>query len=139
MDHWASSCPFTGESSQPKANVLGKRARDSENGALSGATYIRVTVGQTPVAALLDTGCELSVLGSRLVPNLVFRPTTQKLYTASGSLLPLLGESEVTFQVGNQTFRKVMLVSDRVTEMILGIDWLEGESCQWDFGKKSWS
>jgi len=54
--------------------------------------------------ALLDTGCDASILGSRLLPKDVqLHACTTSLLAANGTQIPLLGELEVKFRVAGKT------------------------------------
>ena len=94
-----------------------------------------VFVLETYVCALLDTGCEHSVIGRRLIPNAILEPTRERLYTANEAELPLLGEIELQFRVGDASTSVKAVVTDALTDLILGIDRLRDNQCIWDFGK----
>ena len=79
--------------------------------------------------ALLDTGCQISIMGSRILSDLQLKPTTRKLFAANGTAISLLGETTVDLQIGRQQGRKTILVSEMISEMILGIDWLRDNQC----------
>ena len=49
------------------------------------------------MCALLDTGCDHSIVGRRLIPDAILEPTNQKMYTADGTELPLIGEITLDF------------------------------------------
>ena len=87
------------------------------------------------MCALLDTGCDHSVIGRNIIPNAELEPTTEKLYTANGSELPLLGEIDLHFRINDIWSSVRVVVSEAVNDLILGIDWLRDNHCIWDFGK----
>ena len=104
---------------------------------LGGAVYLRVTVHGKVIYALLDTGCKHSLVGTRcLQPDVAVKASRIRLTAANRSSIPLRGETKVTLQADQFTSETTFLVSDNVTEMILGIDWLVQEDCEWSFRKK---
>jgi hypothetical protein len=74
--------------------------------------------------ALLDTGCERSVIESSLVKPEDVRRQSLSLYAANGTQIPVVGEATLHFQVGNKDFEAEVLVTEAVQGLILGIDWL---------------
>ena len=104
---------------------------------LGGAVYLRVRVNGRVIYALLDTGCEHSLVGTRCLPlDVTLQPSRIRLTAANGSSIPLRGQVKVNLQTDQFTSETELLVSDNVTEMILGIDWLVQEDCEWSFRKK---
>jgi len=85
--------------------------------------------------ALLDTGCDTSIIGARLLPDHAdVRPTTHTLLAANGTSILLEGEYKVHFWVAGKEFSICAVVTKSVHELILGIDFLSENSCHWDFG-----
>ena len=66
----------------------------------SDEVYIRVELGKRRLYGLLDTGCELSIVGRRILPKIPLRPTDRKLFAANGTPIPLLGEADVGIRIG---------------------------------------
>ena len=99
--------------------------------------YLEIQLRTRRMLALLDTGCDHSVIGRRLIPQLTLKPTTQKLYAANGNELSLLGETTVHFKVGEIRLSAAVVVTEALDELILGMDWLTENNCTWDFGRKS--
>ena len=85
--------------------------------------------------ALLDSGCDVSVLGRTVLPGLAYREDPRELLAANSTPIPILGTAEVAFQMAGVELHHNFLVSDAIEEVILGSDWLEGQKCVWDFGK----
>ena len=48
----------------------------------------------------------------------------------------MLGELDVDLRIGEKSFPFSMLVSDHVTEVMLGYDWLSHYEVVWDFKSK---
>ena len=105
---------------------------------LGGAVYLRVRVEGKLMYALLDTGCEHSLIGSRCLPRDVqLEDTTFRLVAANGTRIPLRGKTKLQVATDSFVSETTFLVSDNVNEMILGIDWLNQEDCEWSFRRKS--
>ena len=74
---------------------------------------------------LLDTGSDVSILSSKILPDLSLRNHTQKWYAANMSSVPILGKTTVTFEVAGVELEGEFLVSDAIEELIFGADWLD--------------
>ena len=96
--------------------------------------YLEVQLGPRKILALLDSGCEQSVIGRNLIPKVPLEPTNEKLNTADGTDLPLLGETTIRFSIAGFETGCRVVVSSAITELILGIEWLQANQCVWDFG-----
>ena len=59
--------------------------------------YLEVKLGDRRILALLDSGCEQSVIGRNLIKKVPLEPTSETLRTADGSDIPLLGETTIEF------------------------------------------
>ena len=69
-----------------------------------------------------------------MIRHVPLEPTREKLSTADGTEIPLVGETTIEFSVfGSHTDCRVV-VSDVITELILGIEWLQANQCVWNFG-----
>ena len=85
------------------------------------------------VYGLLDTGCDTSVVSRRVTPDLQLKQTTQKLYATNGTEIALLGEVELTLSISGREVTTVVVVSEEVDDLILGIDRLGRHRCRWSF------
>ena len=81
-----------------------------------------MTISGVPTLCLLDSGCEKTVLPARLVPHDQLTPSVQRLQAANETVIPVLGEVRLKVQVGSQWLNLTGVVSDRVTEPLIGID-----------------
>lgn len=95
--------------------------------------YMAVVYQGQNYNVLLDTGCDLSVLSSRALPNLLYEPCSRDMYAANMSPIPILGKTSISFSVAGQMIQHEFLVSDAVEEIIFGSDWLVMNRCQWNF------
>ena len=132
--HKARDCAVQKDTASPYSNDKPARAN-----ILSAQMWSKIKVYMTIVyqgqnyKALLDTGCDLSILSSRALPNLPYSREAQDMYAANMSPVPILGKAVVSFSVAGQVMQHEFLVSDAVEEIILGSDWLVMNRCQWNF------
>src|SRR6218665_441189 len=86
---------------------------------------------------LLDSGSEMSLVPRRLIQDAELKPSEQRLLAANGSAIKVDGETTLKIRVGKQMFSLPCLVTDQVTEVILGLSWLEINQARWDFASRS--
>jgi len=88
------------------------------------------------MSALLDTGCDTSVIRSRLLPEgTQVEPTLHTLKAANGTPIPVEGVVKVTFKIRTQEHSVHAVVTKVVHEMILGIDFLIDADVDWKFSQ----
>ena len=97
------------------------------------AVFLPMEVEGVEMSVMLDTGGEMSVMGSRLFPNLRLRRTNKQLFAANETRMPVLGEAEITIVMGEYCRKAKVLVTDAISELILGIDWLYDNNAIWSF------
>jgi len=62
--------------------------------------YVPIQLFDQKAVALLDTGCDTSIIGARLLPDDAdVRPTTHTLLAANGTSIPLEGKYKAHFWV----------------------------------------
>ena len=98
-----------------------------------GLVYLPIRYRDRFYGALLDTGCEHSVVGAKVLPGLVVEPGAQPLYAANGTAIPIAGMAHVEFTVSGRAASVEMCVTEAISEIILGHDWLRSSGCMWDF------
>ena len=77
------------------------------------------------MSVLLDTGCNTSIIGARLLPpGTHIEPTLQTLNAANGTPIPAQRVVKVYFKIGEQKHSVQAVVTKAVHEMILGMDFL---------------
>ena len=99
------------------------------------STYIKATVGKQECDCLLDTGSEASVLPALLVEPAYITRTSESLKAANGTTIPLLGEVTMPIRIGEFETRVTGLVSEHVTDVMLGIDWVTENGAVWEFAE----
>jgi len=61
------------------------------------------------------------------------KPHLDSIKAANGSDIEIIGETILPLNAAGRRIWTNVLVSKELTEIILGIDWLEAHDCQWDF------
>ena len=130
--HWARACPTSragieGPGGVPRASMLTLPRQKRTN------VYLNVGYQGRPYRVLLDTGCDISIVSTKILQNLPMCAHAQKLYAANMSAVPVLGKATISFKVAGLDLESEFLVSDAVEELIFGADWLKEFDCIWDF------
>jgi predicted aspartyl protease len=110
-----------------QANVLTMRTRRRVS------VYVAIRYQGKEYRALLDTGCDVSVMSSRILLDVAYQESSQQMLTANNSPVPILGTATVAFTIGKLQVTHQFLVSDAFEENILGSDSLESHKCIWNF------
>jgi len=98
-------------------------------------TYLTVRWNGRHYRALLDTGSEISVIGTRLLPRgIQLAPPGRDLFAANRTRISLLGYTVMQFCCNGVPYSVRLAVTDAMQEMILGSDFLVRNSAKWDFG-----
>ena len=99
------------------------------------STYLAIEWAGKQYNALLDSGCEVSIVGRRLLPkDIQLEPAETNLLAANRTKIPLLGRIEMDFILGGKTYPAKLAVSSAIDELILGVDFLSKYSVTWSFG-----
>jgi len=98
--------------------------------------YVPIQLYNRKMSALLDTGCDTSIIGARLLPpGTHIEPTLQTLTATNGTPIPVEGIVKVQFKIGGQKQFVQAVVTKAVHEMILGIDFLIDADVDWRFSQ----
>ena len=100
-------------------------------------SYMEIIVPGHKAACLLDTGCEKSMLPGKLAYGMQLKPTDLSVHAANGAKIPIKGTVRMQFDLEGMPLEAEFLVSDAVDEMMLGIDWLTENACQWKFDERA--
>ena len=98
-----------------------------------GKVYLTIQAGTRLAVALLDTGCAHSICGRNVIPRTELEYTGRRMSTASGAPLPIMGETTIYFRIRGAQHNARVAVTNAVSEIILGIDWLENNVKDWNF------
>jgi len=90
-------------------------------------------VGRRPIQCLLDSGCERSVISRNVIPNAKSTRTQYSLTVADKASLPILGDTNLHFEVDGNRFEANVSVLPAIDDFLLGSDWLEANGAKWDF------
>jgi len=138
--HFIKDCPFPRrQNSGGQRQIDGNTQSLQVNGALSSScninhdSYLRVTIENKVYDCLLDTGSEVCLLPKSVVDPSCIRQTNRTLKAANGTTISTLGEANLPMSIGSLDTTVTGLVSDHVSEIMLGIDWLVDNRAVWDF------
>ena len=95
--------------------------------------YIQMKIGDENICCLLDSGCQISILPHSLVRGEVLYASSKRMKAANDIEIPVLGEIEINLELGPLILPTRFLVSDHVTEVMLGFDFLKSNKIQWNF------
>ena len=139
--HWHRECQQPRrESRSPQSGGGGQPPREPrvqliDDKTRKKTTYLTVYWRGRQYNALLDSGCEVSVVGRRLLPkNVELSPPETDLFAANRTKIPLIGRMTMDFTVAGKSYSAKLAVTNQVDELILGIDWLQETAAMWDFG-----
>ena len=120
--HWARDCPHPKKDqgpTRPSANQA------KETGGRR-AVYAKAVLNKKTIPVLFDSGCDRTVIQSRLLPpDVKLRPVTGELCTADNSPIPLLGSADIDFVIDGHPFSANVVASPNIDGLFLGSDWME--------------
>ena len=95
--------------------------------------YLTLTFGRYRLKCLLDTGCQKSILPSRIVQGMGLGPVIDELYAANGTRIATQGTAEVPLRLGGLYLPVEAIITEHVREPMLGMDWMLANECKLDF------
>jgi hypothetical protein len=137
-DHIARFCPLNNPRPQTSEIAPPVPAAPAANYHVKGArsAYLAVKIQGLKRWCLLDTGSEVSVVPASFVSPNIIKPSNQTLNAANGTTIPILGEAELQLTIMTVTVSVHCLVSEHVSEILLGLSFLEENACLWDFPRR---
>ena len=133
--HWKKDCPNRAGFAQARAEgggrVNGIRWRRE-----APETYLEIDVQGHRCCCLIDTGCDNSIVPRKLVPNAILMPCDKELWAANGTRISVLGQMKLQFSVLGVLMSANLIVSDDVSELMLGYDWLVEQGARWHFDER---
>jgi len=132
--HWARDCPHPKKTDAP-ARSSANQTRDVRR---PSAVYAKAVIYKRTVPVLFDSGCDRSVVHARLLPaDVLLRPTTEKLFTADNTELPLLGATVINFTINGARFVADVVVSPAIEGLFLGVDWMKKNKAVMNFDEET--
>ena len=117
----------TSLTSRPKSDGAA-RVADAE-------AYLVVRVGEQRREAILDSGCTHSILPCRWLPKgVIVKPISVKTTTADDRQVAMVGQADIDVRIGGQIYRMNVWLSDKISQFLLGYDWLGDPSVEWRVG-----
>ena len=126
--HMAKNCP---QNSATRNAVNHSRGIDGPRHIRE--AYLRVAIGNQMYDCLLDTGSEVSLFPRRVVGSALIGETSGTLKAANESEIPIIGEVNLEVKIGDYATQVMGLVSDYISQPVLGIDFLKINKVYWDF------
>jgi hypothetical protein len=134
--HYKRDCPNRSKIRSAPTAVADKAQVNGVSGSSRGGeVYVNVTLYGKKIVALLDTGCERSIIGRSLIPDVPLEPTEMELRAVNGTGIPLLGKVTLDIYLNQFPIKADVAVTDVLDDLILGIDWLWLNGGMWDFAK----
>jgi len=133
----ARSCPKADKKDvevKPAENVRGVKGPDTRQ-MKDHPVYLKAYLGKRVVNFLVDTGCERSVTPRRLIGDATLEPAECRLFAANGTVINVVGEVTINIRIGDLILPTRFVVSDNITEPMLGVEWLRCNRMVWDFAR----
>ena len=100
--------------------------------------YVKARIMGYSRLCMIDTGSDVNLIPESYLPGVHFSPSERTLQAANGSPIKILGEASVPLKIGRRlTLPTTFVVSDQVTDVLLGIQWLHDHRCRMEFGTGS--
>ena len=95
--------------------------------------YLKMRAAGAERRFLLDSGCDTTIVPLDFVRNLPIRSTRKTVCAANGTTIDLAGEVNIQLELGSLRIPTTALVSEYVSEGMIGYDWLQENDCYWGF------
>ena len=95
--------------------------------------YITMRVGKVDREFLLDSGCGTTIIPTHYAKGRRLRKSNKEVRAANDAEIPIKGEVTIDLQLGNFIIPTEAIVSDFVTEAMIGYNWLAQNDCFWGF------
>jgi transposase InsO family protein len=98
-------------------------------------TYLKLNILEGQTDCLVDTGSDVTIFPASVVRGVEVKPTSQKLVAANGTSIAILGTAIVMAIGNNHEFRLEGFVSNHISDVILGSDFLKNHHAEVNFAK----
>ena len=113
-----------------------KRGREGDPIDSDRQVYIKLRINDATHKCLLDSGSDVTLFPSHTVRGLNITPCERVLTAANGTVIRVDGEVTVEAAAGSHKFQIEGVVSDHVSEIMLGNDVLHEHEVIWNFRDK---
>jgi len=107
----------------PAENVRGITCDDTRS-MMEQPVYMKVHIGCREVVCQIDTGSDECVISRRLVDEAKLEPAGCQIFAANGSTINVVGGIILDVHVGELKIPTKFVISNDVTESMLGVNWL---------------
>jgi Reverse transcriptase (RNA-dependent DNA polymerase) len=121
-----SSSNDTSTSSVPHVKTI-------KDGKLLDVNYLTITINGQSEPCLIDTGCQVSLVPTRMVPNGTLQPAPTQLEAANGTPISVIGKLSTGILLNGFCTHADLLVSPDIDEAMIGMDFLSLYECQLNF------
>ena len=95
--------------------------------------YARMEINNKWLDCLIDTGSEVNLIPAKYSDNLKIQKTTRVLRAANGTCMEVLGQVESEVMVAGLRMSTTFLVSEKIDEVLIGVNWLHANECHISF------
>ena len=133
--HLARDCPKKNapeiNQAETSAPAVSRNMRDTDGRRLDRTAYLQVRIRRKKLKVLLDTGSEINLFPAKFA-NL---PMTESrsLVAANGTEIRVTGMARIPCQIGEKTVTVSGYCSPNLSEIILGLAFLQENKVKWDF------
>jgi predicted aspartyl protease len=96
---------------------------------------LKLNILEEQTDCLVDTGSDVTIFPASVVRGVEVKPTSQKLVAANGTSIAILGTAILMATGNNHEFRLEGFVSNHVSDVILGSDFLKNHHAEVNFAK----
>jgi predicted aspartyl protease len=121
--HWRRDCPVRGNDRRRRTSQQGQVVVIS-NLEQTAEIFVRTEIFERNIMAILDTGCEMSIIITILMDSTPLEETNLKLYAANGTDIALLETVKIPIVIEGYITMVKVVVSDVIDELILGVVWI---------------
>ena len=112
-----------------------KNSKPTEVRKIGRTLYIELGITGKKCQCLVDTGCEINLIPRRFLEEVEIQPSARTLQAANGTEIGVLGEVELEVDIGERRIPTKFIVTDQVSEILIGIEWLQEHKCNINFAK----
>ena len=137
IGHLKRNCPHpqrqqrTSNEQTPTPKARGSKCKPNDGGKV----YLNVKINKQSHQCLLDSGCAVTLIPADMVERRKIRYAYQSVLAANGTEIPILGWATVKAKIGKKHITIEGLVSEHVSELMLGEDWLTANRVIWNFAE----